>query len=173
MTHQEEVLKVLRNPRPPLGSVDVDQYGDHGEGFGLVYEGINPPGAHLVGIAMNAKWLHTHAFEPPMSGAFTARRQFNAVLWWLREFARHPPKSKKEFTILDPKGVLSAGPPGHGAPGDWVWRGASWTVPSPFFGGVAAINLTEAVPPHDPWSLSLLLAQWRSFLTILMLEPPI
>jgi hypothetical protein len=47
-------------------------------------------------------------------------------------------------------------PPGHDATGteNWVWKGGSWTVSIPALSGVCALNVGQAMPPDEPYSLS-------------------
>lgn len=64
--------------------------------------------------------------------------------------------------------------PGHGASGteNWVWRGMLYHALCPPLGGRVLVNMGQAMPPDEPFSLTLLLDSWRE-LAKTFLEHPI
>lgn len=142
------------------GELSIDQYGA-GDGFGLSWEGVQPPGMHLLGAVFSVAWAERQR-EMPHPGIVTQPRRLRAFLEWLAALPDVP-----EDGVMDAETgahLARTTRPGHGAQGTqgWVWRGiAACLVPCPPLGGLALASLAEAMPPDAPWSRGLFTMQWH------------
>ncbi len=110
------------------GELSIDQYGA-GDGFGLSWEGVQPPGMHLLGAVFSVAWAERQR-EMLHPGIVTQPRRLRAFLEWLAALPDVP-----EDGVMDAETgahLARTTRPGHGAPGTqgWVWRGiAACLVP--------------------------------------------
>jgi hypothetical protein len=147
--------------------IELDGYHDRAGalwGVGLSYEGLKPPGAHLLVGAFNMAWLEAEqrAGHNPAAGVIVDFARTRAFLTWLTTLP-YPTNGYHPITAAESAFMAIDNPPGHGAAGTdkWVWQGGGWTVSIPALAGVCALNVGQAMPPDEPYSLSATIALTR------------
>jgi hypothetical protein len=117
----------------------------------------------LVG-AFNMAWLagEQRARRSPAAGVIIDFARTRAFLTWLTSLS-FPSNGYHPITAAESAFMAHDNPPGHSATGtaNWVWRGGSWTVSIPALAGACALNVGQAMPPDEPYSLSATIALTR------------
>ena len=133
-------------------------------GVGLSYEGLEPPGAHLLLGAFNMVWLEREqrAGRDPAAGVIVNFARTRAFLTWLTTLS-YPTEGYHPITPAQSAFMAHENPPDHGAAGtkNWQWQGGSWTITIPALGGWCALNVGQAMPPNEPYRLSATIALTR------------
>lgn len=152
-----------------IGELGMDEYGAGVQvgGYGFYWEGVEPPGAHLLGTIIGADYM-TAQRATPRAGVVTRYATCRAVLAWLA--ALHSPTEYRRFTADDSAAMASDNPPGHRAPGTdgWVWQGVFFMAKCPPLGGRALVSLGQAMPPGEAFSVVDMLAGWRALARIML-----
>ncbi len=153
------------------GEIELDGYHDRGGrllGIGLSYEGVEPPGAHVLLTAHNRAWLQ-HERTAPRAGVIVDFVRTRAVLQWLAKLP-YPTGGYLPITPADSAVMARDNPPGHRAPGtqEWLWKGGSWQGSVPPLDGRCVLTVAQALPPDDPESLSATLAIARLLAEIVL-----
>lgn len=149
-----------------IGELAIDEYGA-GRGYGFSWEGVDPPGAHLLGSVLSEAYL-LGVSVAPRAGVVTRPDICRGVLAWLATLKT--PASYRPFTPADSAGMASDNPPGHLAPGTdgWVWHGVYFQDKCATLGGRVVLTLAQATPPGEPFSVSAMVATWRELARIML-----
>jgi hypothetical protein len=130
----------------------------------LSYEGLEPPGAHLLLGAFNVAWLDAEqrARRNPAAGVIVDFARARTVLTWLTTLS-YPTEGYHPITPAESAFMAHDNAPGHGAAGteNWRWQGGGWMVSIPALAGACALNVGQAMPPDEPYSLSATIALTR------------
>jgi hypothetical protein len=147
--------------------IELDGYHDRAGalwGVGLSYEGLEPPGAHLLVGAINMSWLEAEqrSRRNPAAGVIVDFAHARAFLTHLTTLT-YPTNGYHPITAAESSFMARDNAPGHGAAGteQWVWKGGSWTVSIPAPAGTCAFNVGQAMPPDEPYRLSATIALTR------------
>lgn len=143
-----------------IGELGIDEYGQ-GRGYGISWEGTEPPGGHLLATVLGEAWLAHLRGQPPQSSVVTEFPRARALFGWLQTLA--VPAQYWSMNPADSQAIAAENRPGHDAPGTdgWVWRGAFWRAECPPLGGRVLVNLAQALPPDDPYRLAASVALLR------------
>ena len=130
-------------------------------GYGLIWEGINPPANVHLSI-FQKRWLLGIPQRDQVAGVCTEPRLLREVLHWLTHGSGEPTHYQK-FSAQELAHYTLAFVPGAGAPGTerWGWSGAHWEAPCPPLGGLALISLVCADPHPERLTLAEALTTWR------------
>jgi hypothetical protein len=136
-----------------IGELAIDEYG-HGQGYGLSWEGTDPPGAHILATFLSTPWISKLGGTPPVPGVVTQPSRMRALFAWLEHLPA--PSSYSPVSTSEARQLAGSNPPGYGAPGTegWVWHGGAWRAECPALDGPAIIQLYQAMPPSEPYNFA-------------------
>jgi hypothetical protein len=114
--------------------------------------------------AFNLAWLEAEqrSRRTPTAGVIVDFARTRAFLTWLTALP-YPSSGYHPITAAESAFMARDNAPGHGATGTekWQWKGGSWTVSIPALAGRCALNVGQAAPPDEPYSLSATIALAR------------
>lgn len=142
------------------GSVEIDEY-MQGWGYGVSWEGTDPTGAHLLCNVVSMQ--QARYWRGPMrAGIVTRFDRCRAFLAWLAVLKE--PRTYNAISADQSRAMAAMNAPGHNAPGTagWHWRGGDWRADCPALGGAVLVNLSQAMPPGEPFSMAVLVGTWRA-----------